>query len=282
MLIKQIKQRVLDKIEEIKNDKEKQFLILCIFLFIGVFIAEDAFFMQKARVVFCDVGQGDGVIINLENSAQILIDGGPDNKFVGCVGKYMPYFDRTIEYMIISHPDKDHFVGAVEILKRYNVERIFVNGDKSEIAEYKEFLRLANGKIEIPNKDSDFEIAGASIDFIHRSVYNNPNDNSIIFKFLYGDKSILFTGDISEKVEADLLARSDISLQSDILKLAHHGSKTSSGEYFLKVVGPELAIISVGAENNFGHPAFRILKRLENLGIKYKRTDEDGNIEIDF
>lgn len=264
--------------------KQNVFLIFCIALFISGLLIEDIFIRQKSKAVFCDVGQGDGALINL-GKEQILIDGGPDNKFVGCIGKYMPYFDRTIEYLIISHPDKDHFVGAVEILRRYNIEKVFLNGDESEIPEYKEFLKLAQGKLIVADKDSDFKIGKAKIDFIHLGKYKNSNDNSLIFRFEYGAKSVLFTGDASVKVEKELIEKyHDLNndLNHDILKLGHHGSKTSSAEEFLRAVNPELAIISVGADNKFGHPSYRVIKRLERLGIKYKRTDEVGNIIINF
>ncbi|MBU4421930.1 hypothetical protein KKB41_03170, partial [Patescibacteria group bacterium] len=123
------------------KNNEKIFIAIFTTLFIvGIFV-EDIFVRQKSRVIFCDVGQGDGALINLSdgtsfftkatNGTQILIDGGSDNKFVGCVGSNMPYFDHRIEYMIISHPDKDHFVGAVEILKRYDVSRVYINGEVS-------------------------------------------------------------------------------------------------------------------------------------------------------
>jgi len=254
-----------------KKNKEKIILFLAIIIFLITFLLYDFLIKQSSRVVFCDVGQGDGTFININNDKQILIDGGPDNKFIGCVGKYMPYFDHKIEYVIVSHPDKDHFVGIIEVLKRYDVEYVIVNGDKSDIPEYEEFLFLAKDKIIKP-EDNDF------LKFLQKGGDSkDSNNNSLVFKFIYNNKSILFTGDAPTEVEEKFL---DKDLKSDILKLGHHGSKTSSSKSFLEAVAPELTIISVGADNKYGHPSYLIIKRLENLGIKYLRTDDLGDIEI--
>jgi len=183
----------------------------------------------------------------------------------------MPYFDKVIEYVIISHPDKDHFVGVIEILKRYKVENVIVNGDTSEIPEYQEFLTLAKDKI-IEAKDNNF------LKFLQAGGNSDDaNQNSLVFKFIYNNKSILFTGDAPIEIETKLL---DKDLESNILKLGHHGSKTSSSLEFLKQVAPDLAVISVGIDNKYGHPSYKIIKRLEGLNIKYLRTDELGDIEI--
>jgi competence protein ComEC len=254
--------------------KEKIIIAVCAVLFVGIFLAQNYFKLQS-RIVFCDVGQGDGAFINLKDGVQIAIDGGPDNNFIGCIGEYMPYFDRRVEYLIVSHPDKDHFVGAIEILKRYDVQKVIISGEDGDSPEYEEFLRLSKDKI---TASEDFEIAGAKIFFYKiAGTKLSGNDKSLVFKFLYGEKSILFTGDISEKGESALLA-SGVNIKSDILKIAHHGSRESSSRDFLRAVSPRLAIISVGAENKYGHPAYIILKRLESLGIKYFRTDESGDI----
>ncbi|MFA5133552.1 MAG: MBL fold metallo-hydrolase [Patescibacteria group bacterium] len=258
--------------------KSKEKIILAVFtiLFVGFFLIQNYFKLQS-RIVFCDVGQGDGAFINLRGGAQAVIDGGPDNNMIGCLGKYMPYFDRRIEYLIISHPDADHFVGAIEVLKRYAVGVVLTNGEAGDSPEYKEFIKLAEGKIA---PAASFGFNEGKVNFFNRpdGKYSD-NDNSLVFKFLYSGKSILFTGDISEKGEALFLKQ---DLKSDILKISHHGSAESSSLEFLRAVSPKLAIISVGQGNKFGHPAYKILKRLENLGIKYLRTDEKGDIVVNL
>lgn len=262
--------------------KEKIIIFCCVVLFVGVFLAQDFFVKSKSRIVFCDAGQGDGAFINLHGGMQIVVDGGPDNKMIGCVGKYMPYFDRRIEYLIISHPDKDHFVGAIEILKRYAVNKIIVNGDLGDTAEYKEFLRLAGERAALAR---DIDFPDGKIDFLdtgYRAANANDNNSrSLVFKFSYAGKNILFAGDAPKEIEENLI-KNKIDLRSDILKISHHGSKESSIPEFLKAVAPRLAVISVGADNAFGHPAYRVIKNLENAGIKYLRTDEAGDIVVNL
>jgi competence protein ComEC len=231
-------------------------------------------------------------------ATQIIVDGGSDNSLVGCVGKYMPYFDRKIEYLIISHPDADHFVGAVEILRRYFVERVIINGDESDLPEWREFEKLSAGRLMIASAGDKIKIGKSEINFLSPEKdgqYKDNNDRSLVFKFLYtpslppltppykgGESlSILFTGDLPEMIEKNLV-QEKVDLSSDILKVGHHGSKYSSSEDFLRAVSPKFATISVGAENSYGHPNYIILKRLENLGIKYLRTDESGDIVVNF
>lgn len=274
--------------------KEKIIIAIFVFLFIGVFLAQNFFVKLKSKVVFCDVGQGDGAFLNLENGTQIVVDGGPDNKMIGCAGKYMPYFDRRIEYIIISHPDKDHFVGAIEVLKRYDVSKVYINGDTSDIPEYQEFLRLAKDKTVTADSESDFFVGAAKIDFLSnpKMAGNDSNEKSLVFKFFTpssslpinkGEKgrgiSILFTGDLPVKIEKDLIDKK-IDFSAKILKIGHHGSDGSSSLEFLKAVNPELAVISAGKDNKYGHPSPLIISRLERLGIKYERTDERGDIVV--
>lgn len=268
-----------------KNFNGKIFSTLVIIIFLDIFMIGEWRSAAQSRVVFCDIGQGDGVFVNLTGGVQMIADAGPDNNMVGCVGKYMPYFDRRIEYVIISHPDKDHFAGAMELLKRYDVGKVFINGDLSAIPEYAEFLKMAGGRVQVAYTDSDFAAAGAKIDFLYPYVLDretkNNNDNSLVFRFEYGGKTILFTGDLPAKSEAELI-RHNADLRADVLEVGHHGSKYSSSPEFLRAVRPKLAAISVGANNKYGHPAYIILKRLENLGIKYLRTDEKGDIVINL
>ncbi len=280
------------------NDFSKKLIWpLILIIFLDIFIIGEWRLAHQERVIFCDVGQGDGAMIVM-GATQIIVDGGPDNSLVGCVGKYMPYFDRHVEYLIISHPDADHFVGAVEILQRYFVERVIVNGDESDSPEWREFEKLAVARTAIASAGDDIKIGQNEIKFLSPekdAEYKDNNEKSLVFKFIYNASSppltppykggepleILFTGDLPENIEKDLV-KEKADLAADILKAGHHGSKTSSSENFLRAVHPRLATISVGADNKYGHPAYIILKRLENLGIKYLRTDERGDIIVNL
>lgn len=266
-----------------KDFSKKLFWPLLLIIFLDIFMIGEWRLANQEKVIFCDVGQGDGAMIVM-GATQIIVDGGPDNSLVGCVGKYMPYFDRKVEYLIISHPDADHFVGAVEILGRYSVGRVIVNGDKSDSPEWKEFEKFSDGKIIIASADDDLKIGQSEIKFLspeQDKQYKDNNEKSLVFNFLFNNKSILFTGDLPETEEAKLV-KQQADLAADILKVGHHGSKTSSSEDFLRAVHPFLATISAGAGNKYGHPNYIILKRLENLGIKYLRTDESGDIVVNF
>lgn len=262
------------------NFKEKLCTVAIVAVLVAAFLAQDFFGARKSRIIFCDVGQGNGTIIALRGGSQIIVDAGPSNKFSGCVGKNMPYFDREIELIVISHPDKDHFVGAIELLKKYRVERVIVNNDISDSGEYKVFLGLANDKLRKVGAGEQIKIGGAEIDFLSpKKNYKNDNKNSLVFKFSYGDKDILFTGDAPTEIENSLI-KDGADLKADILQIAHHGSEDSFSKKFLEAVGPELAIISVGKDNKYGHPSGRVVRALENFNIRYSRTDEAGDITV--
>lgn len=280
-----------------KDFSKKLFWPLILIIFLDIFMIGEWRLAHQERVIFCDVGQGDGAMIMM-GATQIIIDGGQDNSLAGCVGKYMPYFDRKIEYLIISHPDADHFVGAIEILQRYFVEHVIVNGDESSSPEWREFEKLSAGRTSVASASDDIKIGNGEIKFLSPEKdrqYKDNNEKSLVFKFIFplvakgevakpmGDESlsILFTGDLPETIEKNLV-QEKVDLASDILKVGHHGSKTSSSENFLRAVHPRLATISVGAGNKYGHPNYIILKRLQNLGIKYLRTDESGDIVVNF
>jgi competence protein ComEC len=262
------------------NFKEKLFAVAIVAILVSAFMAQDFFGARESRIIFCDVGQGSGAIIALRGGLQIIVDAGPSNKFSGCVGRNMPYFDRRIELMVISHPDKDHFVGAIELLKKYRVERVLVNNDVSGSGEYKVFSGLANDKLRKVGAGEQIKIGGAEIDFLSPGKdYKNDNKNSLFFKFSYGDKKAIFTGDAPTEIE-DGLVRDGADLRADILQIAHHGSEDSFSKKFFEAVGPELAIISVGKDNKYGHPSGRVVKALKNLNVRYFRTDEAGDITV--
>ena len=265
-----------------KNYREKIFLLGAIAILIAIFLRQDFYNSKISRAIFCDVGQGDGTFINLAGGIQIAIDGGPDNKFIGCVGKHMPYFDHKIELMIISHPDKDHFEGAIKLLENYQVEKIITSGDISSSPDYQAFLSLAGEKIQEIGAGEDMKIGNSEIDFLSpEKDYGDENKNSLIFKLSYGGKRILFTGDAPTDIEENLI-KEGVDLKAEVLKIAHHGSDGSLSKKFYEAVHPELAIISVSKDNKYGHPSARVLKALQNLKIKYSRTDEIGDVTIDL
>lgn len=238
------------------------------------------------KVVFFDVGQGDSIFIELPDGFQILIDGGPDLSVLEKLGREMIFFDRTIDLIVLTHPDRDHLFGLLEVLKRYRIKNILWTGAVKDTAEWEEWNKL----IEEEGAEIMIARAGRKIDLSDSaffSIYHpagsfdlnkNINNSSIVMKLVFNDVSFLFTGDILADVEKELTGK-EPEIGSDILKVAHHGSKTSSSTEFLERVLPELAIISVG-ENSYGHPDPGVLANLQQFGIQVLTTKNNGDIKI--
>ncbi len=242
------------------------------------------------KVVFFDVGQGDAIFIETPQGYQILIDGGPTSAVLEKLAEEMSSYDRTIDLIILTHPEHDHYFGLLEVLKSYHVENILWTGVVRDTAEYQEWIKL------IKEEGAEIKIAEAGQKIIFQEdplifmeiLYpfenlegqeiKNSNDTSIVAHLFFDDVSFLFTGDITKKVEKELVDQ-DIDLESDVLKVCHHGSKTSSSLGFLEMVLPEVAVIQVG-ENSYGHPHPEVLANLEQFGIYILRTDKDGDIKI--
>jgi len=259
------------------------FLVMII-VWIFVFIQESGEFL---KVEFFDVGQGDAEFIETPRRQQILIDGGPDMSVLEGLGKAMPFYDRYIDLVILTHPETDHLNGLIEVLKRYDVGAVITAGIIRDTQEYKEWINIleekripiyiakAGGIIDLGNNINvnilyPFEnLAG--------KIISDTNNSSVVSKLTYGDFEVLFTGDIEKSAENKLVS-ADINLNSDILKIAHHGSKTSTTEGFLKAVNALLAVIEVGKDNSYGHPHQEVLERLKNLNIL--QTGRDGGIKI--
>lgn len=250
-----------------------------------VFVRADSGYL---KVDFLDVGQGDAILISA-GSNQVLIDGGPSGIILEKLGKAMPFYDKTIELIVITHFDSDHISGLVDVLKRYNVERVLTTGVISETQTAKLLNQLITEK-HVQKTVAHFGqrvkiYPGVNLDILYPfsdlsgQKFENENNTSIVAKLSVGNESILLTGDAETPVEWQLL-NAGVNLDSDILKVAHHGSKSSTSEDFLKAISPETSVIQVGAKNNYGHPTDQTLERLK--GTKIFRTDLDGDIEAIF
>lgn len=271
--------------------QKKQKIGLLIFLFIIAIIIWIFVFKQEGnkflKVEFFDVGQGDAIFIETMDKKQILIDGGPDLSILEKIGREMPFYDRYIDLIILSHPEADHLSGLIEIIKRYQIGAIIMTGIFRDTEQYKEWLRNIERKnIPIYLAKSGGEINfnnGIRFDILYPfetlvgKELSESNNTSIVGKLVYNNFEALFTGDIEKSVENKLIS-AGVNLKSDILKIAHHGSKTSTSEEFLKAVNAILAVIPVGKDNKYGHPHQEVLERLANLGIF--QTDRDGDVEI--
>jgi len=241
---------------------------------------------NQLHLVFCDVGQGDAILI-YQGSNQILVDGGPNQSVLNCLSNHMPFWDREIEMVVATHPDADHITGLIDVIERYNVKYFVLNSVGKDSAVYREFekavleektpvyfpekgdkINLELIKLAVLWPQSQEKVLGAT------TMEKEANETSVVLQLSYGDFDVLLTGDISSQIES-LLNLEDV----EVLKVAHHGSKYSTSEEFLKESQPELAVISVG-KNSFGHPTKEVLEKLSNLGIKVMRTDQEGEIEV--
>jgi competence protein ComEC len=240
-------------------------------------------------VYFFNVGEGDGILIQTPFKNQILIDGGPDSKILEKLSKVMPFWDKTIEVLILTHPDKDHLTGQIYVLKHYKVENLIWNGLKSEITEYKQWENLVQKKQIKIFKVQDYKRVKEKNLILtllwpknsSNFAFQNSNDFSIVAKLKYYQNSFLFTGDISSLGEKALISLWDKkTLESQVLKVAHHGSKYSTSEEFLLKVQPEFAVISVGKDNPYFHPHFQTLENLKKHGTTIFRTDLNGDIKF--
>ena len=240
------------------------------------------------RVVFFDVGQGDAVFVQDKAGHQILIDGGEGDVILDKLGEVLPFFDRSLDLVILTHPHRDHVEGLVSVLKRYKVDLVLYTGVEYVSPYYQEFEELLLKKkiaFAFPHHNQRISLAdGAYLDILFPwevmdgKEVENPNNTSIVCRLVRGTEEYLLVGDAEEEVEAELI-QNNVYLQSDVLKVGHHGSKTSSTANFLRAVEPEVAIISVGKENRFNHPHPIVLERLESFGIEVFRTDLEGDIE---
>lgn len=242
---------------------------------------------QELEVYFLDVGQGDAIFIQAPGGSQILIDAGPNKHVLRELSKAMPFYDRTIDMVIESHPDSDHINGLVDVLRRYDVGYLMKSGIESDNAVFVEIEKIVTEKKVkklLARRGTRVTLGnGAVLDilFPDRDPAGwDTNEASIIAKLVYGNKSFLFTGDSPEKMEKYLVSFNSKSVDADVLKVGHHGSKTSSSEIFLGYVSPEYAVISAGKDNKYNHPHQEILDRLTRFGAKIFRTDEQGTIKI--
>jgi len=234
---------------------------------------------------FVDVGTADACCIRCKGK-NILIDSGTSISY----DKLSSYLKRnsfkTFDAVIISHPDSDHIGGATKLLGDFEVDKIYMPKLPDELVpvtdEYKKFYNsVKENNIEIINPEiqREIQIGEMKLNFISPvNQYSNRNDNSLVLKIMYEETSFLFTGDISEKVEEDLF-NSDIELKSDVLKVAHHGSKSSSSEEFLKVVSPQISVVSVGMSDDT-LPDYETMVRINHYSDSLYRTDKDKTIVV--
>ncbi|MFA7253213.1 MAG: MBL fold metallo-hydrolase [Patescibacteria group bacterium] len=276
-----------------KLTKTLLFLFLPVAVLIWVEIAKSptADSRKDPAVYFLDVGQGDAQLIQNGNY-QILIDGGPDDKILPELGKYMPVGDREIEIVILSHPHADHLVGLNQVIDRYQIGRIYTNGVLYDSNQYEEFIdKIKDKKIEtvIPKiGESIIPFTNSALTFLwpgekyKDQIIKNLNNSSEVVKFCYLLKCVLFTGDLEEDEQANMFtfysSSAGDNFKADILKVPHHGSSTGLSDDLYNFVAPTAAIISAGIDNRYAHPHKQVIDYLSSKNIEIRRTDLEGTI----
>ena len=266
--------------------------IVSIFMVILIFFNLIIKFNSGLKIHFIDVGQGDCSLIITNTNKTILIDGGGSETGNYDVGKnvLLPYLlDRKIkhiDYMFFSHLDSDHALGLFTVIENMKVNNIVISVQGKETENYKYLLELVSKKkinLIYVYSGNKLNIGDVKVTILHPQkqliINNTINNNSIVCKLEYKSFSMLFTGDIENEAE-ELIQSKNVNLNADILKVAHHGSKTSSSQEFLNLVKPKIALIGVGEKNKFGHPNAEILERFKYIGTKIYRTDKNGEITV--
>lgn len=275
------------------------------FVFLGIFVGITllvTFFTTlpdgKLHITFCDVGQGDATYMRLPDGRNVLIDGGPDQKVLTCLGKYMPFWDRTIDVVILTHPEKDHFGGLGEVIQRYTVPIFLGSGIENSSQEFQTFLEsMATHGVQkkelhagdrIPIGNALFSFFSPTPELIAKQTLAEEgdggtksfNDQSLVFTLRYGEFLSFFPGDAGVDAEEDFVGTPLGKTSVDILKVPHHGSATGMNDAFVSWLSPKLAIISVGAKNSYHHPSDVALNLLSSIHTNIVRTDQKGSVTI--
>lgn len=273
-------------------------------LILGVITVWSAYFFfpeKKLHLIACDVGQGDAILA-VYGETEILVDGGPDNKVLDCLSRHIPFWDKEIEAVVLTHPQTDHFEGLIGVFEAYKVDLFVANSLDSSTQDYKVLQSLVGGggvRVVNPNTGMSIglglihlDIVWPSQEFIDkettlisaqklggRTSKKDPNDFSVVAILSLGDFDALLTGDIGPEEIPDVLATSKVR-DVEYIKVPHHGSKNGLTQALLDSARPEVAVISVGKNNRYGHPDKEVLDMLKKAKVQYFRTDEMGDVEV--
>lgn len=235
---------------------------------------------------FIDVGQADSALILCGNEA-VLIDAGDVDSYVAIDAYLKAQNVKQLKYFILTHAHADHIGSADDVLKNYAVENVIMpkyseeNMPTSKVYEDLLYALSDSGaKVLAAKAGHTYNLSGCSFSvYAPNKDYKELNDSSVVVRFTYGETNFLFQGDAEKASENDVLA-AGFDVRADVLKMGHHGSKTSSTEKYLRAVSPKLAVISCGENNSYKLPSDSVLQRLTALGIEYRRTDRNGTIVV--
>lgn len=272
--------------EKLKKHGVLIFIFLLFFSVVYIFYLDRADTHPKLTFAMLDIGQGDALFIESPTGTQVLVDGGPPKKILSELSRIMSPFDHTIDAIIITNPDQDHIGGFLDVLKVYKVGKVFEPGTLNDSKTFQNLLtEIKNQNIPkvLARKGMKLHLGGGAvldILFPDRDVSAwTPNDGSVVARLIYGNSTIMLTGDASIKTEKIILSENSPEvLHSEILKVGHHGSRTATSDSFVQALSPEYAVISDGKDNKYGHPHQEVLDTLRQFGVQVLRTDILGTI----
>ena len=257
-------------------------VLLVVVLLLGIYALSNSTTLQ---VVFLDVGQGDALLITTPHGRQVLVDAGPSNTLGQTIAPYMSVSDRSLDLVMLTHPDLDHVGGMVSLVDRYDIGMVMHSGLLAGSPVYAAIAERIRQK-NIPTMSAE---AGQVITLepgVILEIYSpypsfeslEPNDYSIVARLVYGTTSVMLTGDATKQIELEVTETFGDRLQSDILKVGHHGSQTSTSDPFVEAVSPQYAVLSYGCNNRFGHPHGEVLATLFSHQIELYDTCNDGDV----
>lgn len=233
----------------------------------------------ELTISFLDVGQGDAILIETPDGIDVLVDGGPGSAVLAELAATLGAFDRTIDMVVATHPDADHIGGLIDVLARYDVHTILMTeheGDSNAARAYREAVRKEGAEIVYAAQGQQFLLgASTTLDILFPvgdATGMGTNESSIVARLAYGETDVLLTGDAPRQTEMELVAMYGEGLESEILKVGHHGSRTSTDGVFVETVAPTYAVISAGEDNQYGHPHQEVLTTLAAHGVSILET----------
>lgn len=271
------------------SKKYFQWIIIAVFIFLDIVIWVAAIRADRhgeLTVAFLDVGQGDAIYIEAPNGNQVLIDGGPtESSVMRALGQVMPFYDRSLDLVLATHPDQDHIGGLPSVIDHMNVSGVVTTENNAKTGVYAAFEKIISEKKVrriLARRGERFILDNGvvlEILFPTQNVWGwETNKSSIVARLSYGDEPFLLTGDAPQAIEKYLVNIDGGALRANVLKLGHHGSRTSSAREFLSATNPDYAIISAGLNNRYGHPHKEVIALLAELKIQSRSTIDSGTI----
>ncbi len=259
--------------------------LLCIFGLVvySVILHENRHGMLTFAVL--NIGQGDALFIESPTGTQVIVDGGPGKNLMREISSVVPWYDRHIDMIVVTNPDRDHYEGFIPLLDKYKVDAVLESGTASPTDTYAYLEdKFSKKRIQktIALRGQKIDLGGGAyleVLFPDRDVSGlSSNSGSIVMRLVYGETSVMLQGDSTSAIEHFLTNLATSTLQSTILKVGHHGSKTSTSEEYVSRVSPKWAVISSGANNDYGHPHKETVQTLEKFHIENLDTCNNGRI----